>query len=485
MRKTMSTLGYYIHHKWKNYQLYGITQKTKKGANINAREILERQKNELIAKASIKKRSANMQKLENALNAMIYPIKTGSDGSLNTRMQTFLENSISEMLGTWIMQWEGLGAKGTSINPNSYKFGATKGYALRNTTALKQQIQNAMQHLVTNPNEQLFQKFDYILSLIAQAENVSQDYINKNSKYKDFVSYKLMSAVDKNKYSNIINQLNEALASISGASWSNTVGTAFEHAIATLDDRLQGAIDNTVIQLLKNTVVTGNKTSNIIYIGLDTHMKNLQSTFSEAGDNSSVSIKTYGDTASQQATFKTDVDLIYNQESFKISAKNYNLKNDSRISMVSDTPLLMALMKNVDNDFINHALNILTANEGNSNQKTLKQIAYQTINKILIIEAIAGTGFKGKGTADTLVINNRSAKTVKVISIGDLLDPAMEQAYKINGLDTLITKGQEYNEWQGDKPNWKLGKRRIETLLIKLRQQKIKVSLDTNKAKIF
>lgn len=481
----MATLGHYVHHKWTNYQLYGITQKTKKGSSVNARGIFERQKNELMAKASIKKRSANIQDLEDALNAMIYPIKTGSDGSLNTRMQIFLENSISEMLGTWVMQWEGLGAKGTAINPNSYKFGATKGYALRNTTALKQQIQNAMQHLVTDPNEQLLQKFNHILSLIAQAENVSQDYINKNSKYKDFVSYKLMSTADKNKYSNIINQLNEALASISGASWSNTIGTAFEHAIATLDDRLQGAIDNTAIQLLKDTVVTGNKTGTITYTGLDTHMKNLQSTFSEAGDNSSISIKTHGNTATQQATFKTDVDLTYNQEAFKISAKNYNLKNDPRISMVSDTPLLMALMKNVDNDFINHALNILTANEGNSNQKALKQIAYQTINKILIIEAIAGTGFKGKGTSDTLVINNRSAKTVKVISIGDLLSPAMEQAYKINGLDTLITKGQEYNEWQGDKPNWKLGKRRIETLLIKLRQQKIKVSLDTNKAKIF
>jgi hypothetical protein len=50
---------------------------------------------------------------------------------------------------------------------------------------------------------------------------------------------------------------------------------------------------------------------------------------------------------------------MFNDENYKISAKNYSLKEHKNIHLVNGSGLLDILLKNVNATYINHYLNIV------------------------------------------------------------------------------------------------------------------------------
>ena len=469
----MATLGNYIHYHYENYQKYGITQKGKN--NNNGMTILQAQKNAMIAKAKVSKNSANTQKLQQALQGMLYP-KTERDAQSQIRMQQYLENSISDILSKWVVQWDGLNFQGTSKKLDSFKFGETKGYYLSNITKLLNQAKSLQTSLSSgNVNQDFIAKLDNLIILAQQAQNNAETFLKQSGG--NFVSYtKIANPIQKKDYINTIKQLNSVLTTLSTATYQEALGTAFEHAIGTLDDRLNNTVDAVSTELLKNTIVTGAHSEQVQINGLDSHMKNLSASLKVNAPDISININAQGNTTTLNTVFKADVNLQYNNEKYRISAKNYNLK-DPRISIVSNISLLTGLMRNISPEAINHALN-MTVSHGVT--KTIQEQANDAIKMILAVEALTGIS-QTKGSADTLIINNRSAKKVLVKPVAELITPELINICSFSGY-TLDKKGEIYNQWMSSKNkanDWLAGKIRIDKLLKILHQQKLHISLNT------
>ena len=466
----MSTLGNYIHYQYSNYQKHGVTQKGKN--NENGMFILEAQKNAMIAQVRAKTKQKNTIQLQQTLQGMIYP-KNEYDAQINARMQQYLTSSISNILSKWVIQWEGLGTQGSSTKIDSFKFGEVQGYHKSNIDKLLTQLLNIKNALNSNNNidQKFMNQINNLLSLASQAQSNAETFLKQGGG--DYVAYtKIGDPIERTNYINVIKQINNALATISTATYQEAIGTAFEHAIATLDDRLNDTIDATNIQLIKNTIVTGTKTDTISLTGFDTHMKNLSSNFNFSNGEANVKISSQG-AATANTVFKTDVNLQYNGEKYRISAKNYKLK-DTRISLVNNMSLLTGLMRNISTNALNHALN-MTITHGVD--KSIAQRAHEAIKTILAIQALTGLG-QMRGAADTLVINNRSAKQVIVKSMSELITPDLINKCTFSSYDL----DEKYNKWMSAKNNtnsWLAGKIRIDKMLANLHQQKIKISLNT------
>lgn len=496
----MASLGWYIHYKRENYEKWGVAPPDIGTKKLSTMGIYQKQKEELIQKIERRGKQKGIKDLEDALTAIIYPI-TDADFAGHNRMQQYLETTISDMLLKWSVDWmQGLSVQG-SRSKDSYKFGESKGFSLAKIHELKVKIESIFNSLVSakaldeKTETQLNTLYNIVNQIIAATSRVS----------KDFVSYKNLSANTRNSLKPLIADLNTYLEQLTSVAYADAIGSTFEHAIATLDDRLSATVDATSIELIKNELVTGKERSNVAISGFDKYMGELSGSI--AGGKKKQAEETHGDlvvTVEDESTpkdlkvvYKADVALQYNNEEYLISAKNYKLAAGSTVSLVSETPLLFALMKNANNSFINHALNAMLTVPIVQNLEW--EMANDAIRFTLITEALSGIsqGY-GTGAADTLIINNRSNREVKVISIQDLVPKAANdpkyQWYNINKYDldnqpVGVEKDNKYNIYidaskkglEG-KAAWNLGKRRIDKMLAELHATKIKVTLDYKKA---
>ena len=78
-----------------------------------------------------------------------------------------------------------------------------------------------------------------------------------------------MSAEGKEKYLNLIQNLNAALEIAATASRTEAWGMSFEHASVILDDLAKKGIDEQVDELLNK--ITGTNKTKIIYSGINPH----------------------------------------------------------------------------------------------------------------------------------------------------------------------------------------------------------------------
>jgi hypothetical protein len=85
---------------------------------------------------------------------------------------------------------------------------------------------------------------------------------------------------------------------------------------------------------------------------------------------------------------KVDVNFDFNDELFKISAKNYKDPLKSGIHIVSGTSLL-AMLLDADSsvDFVNHYLNITSSNPGDSG---LIESAHRAVKLTILLKALTG-----------------------------------------------------------------------------------------------
>lgn len=484
----MSTLGQYIHHSWKNYQRYGTSFKTPSSSDGMA--IIQRTKNDIIARAHSKGKQAGIANLEAAYNGMLYP-KTEEDKQLNEKMRQFLEATLSDMLLKWQINFEnGLEATGTSLKSNSFKFGEKQGFHLENIRQLRdeaRQIQTVLQS--QNPASSFLSKIDHIINLANQiikgAKNAVRAQGGASGQNLDYIRYDRMSAEGKEKYLNLIQNLNAALEIAATASRTEALGMSFEHALLVMDDTANQGIENLTDNIIKEKLV-GTNEAKITYENF-AHEKNAGLRRTVVDNNPQAGTKVQFDidsgNLSTNVVFKTDVTLTYQDEQYKVSAKNYRLASNNSIHLVQSLPLLTGLLRNTSNDFMNHSLNLLLSLGEEGARAADRKETENIMKTILVIEALTGLS-QEPGAADTLIINNRSKKQVRVLSMSDLIPVDNLEGFSIKGFpEDMLAYPRAYNKWEDSKTRsrWGNAQMRIEKLLMRLYKAKIDVSLNTSK----
>lgn len=460
----MSTLGDYIHLNYENYQKYGTTRNKK--SSSNGIDIVQKQKNSFKNKIANKRIQSNYQQLESFYNDMLYNPKSQA----HKNMEIILAKELSDIVAKWqIDLTNGLNATGSSVNLKSFKFGEKKGFHTGNIERLKEQVEQLLINLqqISKTNENLQQLKNLTEELLLQSKE-----IEKTGKMSDFVSFK-----NYNDLKDFTHKINEILEASTYMGRSEAMGTTLEHALVAADDNIEKYINGLSDNLVKDNVV-GNLKDNIQFSGLDPYNLELQQTIYESKTNfknDTLKITGKGTGVSSNSIYKMDVRLTYDGEEYRISAKNYSLDKFLNIHLVQGRPLLMILLGNLDITTINHILNIICSS---GSPKSIQQIGYDVLKDIIGIDALVGNAQK-QGYADTLVINNRSARQVKVIPMA-LIAQQLNNMIKIT--PNLEEKMSGINQRYGDQKNsWVESKHRIDKLLAEIHRIKLSVSLDSTK----
>lgn len=471
----MAGIGEYIHYWYANYEKYGTNfplgpQESKVGSAAIGMKIMQQQKAKMLNQVRLRQKNNNYQGLENALNNIYYP-KTPEDKSAHDRMAHIVETVLGEQALRWAVSWaQGGGAYKRGIGEKSY-------FRLSTVRHLKQDIERTL-NTITNPNTNTASKavkkledlLTQVKSLEGQAEAILKEAPN---------DAKIISIAQNTNIANIINSINKALDTITSASRSATIGDLFEIGTASLDDHMGKVVDKHTINMIKNELVTGNKTArvSITPIGSWANMDIIPETKHSQvlEDGTKVNIALNGDL---ETKYKMDVNLTYDNEQYRISAKNYLMKHNMNIHLLNGSPLLNIMQKNADVDFINHFLNITLTNQGRSSKGQILDLAHDTMKTMVILEALTGMSQK-TGYADTLVINNRTAKRIIVKPMAQMINAINDNYFRISGYE-LDTNSKTYNQWVGSSGRDLLQSRtRIANMIAKLHAAKINVSLNT------
>lgn len=472
----MAGIGEYIHYWYANYEKYGTNfplgpQESKVGSAAIGMKIMQQQKAKMLNQVRLKQKHNNYQGLENALNNIYYP-KTPEDTSAHDRMAHVVETVLGEQALRWAVNWaQGGGAYKRGIGEKSY-------FRLSTVVHLKQDIERTLKMITTNHNlnaaKNATDKLETLLAQVRSLEAQAQAILKEAPNNTGIISIKQNTNV-----SNTINSINKALDTITSASRSATIGDLFEIGTASLDDRMGKVIDKHAINMIKNELVTGNKTAqvSITPIGSWANMAIIPETKHSQvlEDGTKVNITLNGDL---ETKYKMDVNLTYDNEQYRISAKNYLMKHNMNIHLLNGSPLLNIMQKNADADFINHFLNITLTNQGRSSKGQILDLAHDTMKTMIILEALTGMSQK-TGYADTLVINNRTAKRIIVKPMAQMINAINDNYFRISGYE-LDTNSKTYNQWVGSSGRDLLQSRtRIANMIAKLHAAKINVSLNT------
>lgn len=472
----MATLGDYIHYNYSNYEKYGTGRK--KGDPD--RKILETEKNKMIERAKRGKSVKNLKKLESALNGMIYP-KTEEDKDSHNRMKNYLMLSMTDMCTKWVMQWEGLGIQGATRKADSYKFGEVQGYSKSNIDALLNQLREVRIALSSAQiTGEFVRKIDSLIDLVARAQANAETYLKGRGG--DMVRYaKIADPVQREDYLNVIKAINGALSTMATAAANDTIGLAFEHAIALMDDSLTDTVAGTGYEIVRDVLSTGTKSDTVDLGQLDKFLKQTNESLVTTSLDAEVKIDIKGNPSSSAGTiYKTDVQLTYNGEKYNISAKNYTLK-DPRVTLVHGLSPLTGLLRNIETESVNHALNQIFAH---GVPQDVSDNAHRQIKTILAIEALTGMSQR-HGGSDIIVINNRSKRRVMVARVEDVVKDADRflEMCSFSGYDFDKPGAEDiYNRWvdakeHGDDVQLKI---RQDLLLSKFHKAKIKIRYNTN-----
>lgn len=466
----MSALGEYVHYSWSNYRKYGLNRKRKGQGVETAIQIFQQQKQAMLNKIP-KKENKHQIQLENALSNAIYPMAN------NSQISSQLHKNLELLCGNLLVAWGGENSlaaikQNNQVSTNQY-------FSLSNLVARKNQaisILNAIgSNLPSNVKRyeqltiQLQQLIDDITKVEASVSNVSNNALQT-------VKYSLNDPSLKNT---LIPRINETLLKIAHHSMFKATGDLFENAIASMDDRLSKNINHVSDNLIKEILV-GEKGINVKPVSkVESYQVNTRTSLGQKVDQGFSADIGYTDGDGFKVVSKVDIQLQYQDEQYNISAKNYSLKNNNSIHLLSSSGLLDILLKNVNTNFINHYLNIVTSKGHKSSN--VEQMAHQAAKSIVAIEAITGLSQRGGG-ADYLIVNNRSQKRVSVIPMYRIINHKnWEQFYSIVGYkESDIKKNNIFEDsTSGKKYDFLAGKIRIDKLLSELHKIKISASLNS------
>lgn len=451
----MPGIGDYIHLSYENYKLEGTTTSQDTNNYNSAATILNQEKEKLLNVVRSRHKNNNYQALENVYNSIFYP-KTSEDKNFAETKRQEIEKYLAEEALKWISLWDqGGNVAKQSIGKNSI--------SVDRLLSLKNQIHNTILSLSNLDNmEEKVQQLQVLLSqleTLQNGQNSGKIIFTKNSK-------------------NLVADINKGLQNIATSTVYQALGNLFEKAGASLDDSLKNVTEAEAMRLVKENIVTSSKHS--VHINANNATNNI-SMVGDLGDGIKFDIK--GAKENSTSIYKADVQLTFNNERFNISAKNYKLNNNKNIHLLSSSPLLTILQNNVSVDYINHYLNIVSAG-GKGRDKNLFQLAHNTTKIIIILEALTGIS-QVTGYADTLVINNRTAKKIVVKPMREIIDQleVLYKDFKISGYRS--GSSVNFNKKQGKGYDTNSAYKRISILLNKFAQDKISCSLNTEKLNWF
>lgn len=475
----MAGIGEYIHYNYQAYLQYGTNEPGQKAKNRISADVFKKmyQSNLNKAKSRLGNSGQNKyQELENYLNVIMYPQQhEGRRGDLNdtARMQT-IETLVGEEALKFVANWQQGGMTYTSKFSGKIRF--TPGTALR----IKTTAENLLNAISRSKNvAQATERVNKLKILINQIEQLEKAANISLNSYSGKNSLTQIDIGDNANVRDILGQINNSMATISNASFLQGLGKHFEGFLASVDDSLNNEVENVTVELT-NQLLTGTQ-----HTKLETkHSISPKVTYSSPEGAAQMNAS-----GNFNSTYKMDVNLTFNNEQYRISAKNYAMNNqDQRVHLLNGSPFLDILQKNLSIDQANHLINALVA-KGKTGMVLSE--AQKVAQAIIYLEALAGISQK-QGYSDYLIINNRSAKQIKVRPIADLIKP-LEQGV-MNSLPISI-KGynpQDFtnlNTWVGSGdmkekgyrvPDIGNAYRRIGNLLNKLKSIKISASLNTH-----
>lgn len=353
---------------------------------------------------------------------------------------------------------------------------------LENTQSISvQQLQNYATTL-QNIGEQLTNKQDVSPSDINQLNLTIkrvEAYI-KTCQNNGIVKINDLSTNDQAK--DIIAQINNTLQ-LASLPWAAATGEVFEDFLTMATIYAQKKSDQITDTLIKDILVGSSGRSKV-----SIQLNNFDSDFvnanllqnSSAFKNKKGSINNFTNYEFNLGTTqdKLDVNMTWNGDKLRVSAKNYKLKDNSAlIHLVSGTSLLY-MIQNENVDFINHWLNIITVS-GKSDKiaKSYLQAAHTAMKTTLFAKALTGQGLGRSGVADTFIVNNRSKKHIYVWSMKEVFDAC------INNLDSVKFKNYPEtisNNWVGSGkkvPSNASAQQRISNLIAKVHTYKLSISV--------
>ena len=176
---------------------------------------------------------------------------------------------------------------------------------------------------------------------------------------------------------------------------------------------------------------------------------------------------------------KVDVEMNWKGRDLNISAKNINIKDYTRIHLVSDTSLLF-LLQDEPAPFVNHALNILsrhTGREGIQKINSMRADMLQELRLIALYKALTGDA-GGRKKANTFIVNDNATGRVQVYDVGEIIEKAMEG----NNLSSAVGVPALGANWRlfSNARHATSAAERISGLLADVHERKISVTLSVS-----
>lgn len=461
----MSGIGEYVHYWQAHYQQSGLARKDGKPPAVSS--ILNKQKQQFLSQ--LKRPNNNYIQLQQDLTALLYPNQQTLSGSKQASLDKKLEKLLGEMMLKWSTAWT---TKGTAPRSFGGKSTIRLGTIRKMVESINRVINTVHQRYDdVNLAEEKIKELNILIVQVRALESQANKFAGEGAHGNTLIS---LDNLNHDTYKAV----NTALQKISNAEYFKSIGSYLEGSIATLDDRLQGKIEECANGLIKQ-VITGQNTTSF------QESSSISSDFLQTfplEDGSTFQLSLNGN-LDKDNIMKMDVNLIRNNEQYRISAKNYSLQNSNRVHLRSTPKSLLALLQGVASEnFINHYLNIISSRKGKGSNisSSLIMEAHQIAKMLLVGEALVGMN-QIQGYTDTFVLNNRKAKQIIVKPMKDFFIPFQEALFNITGYD--LDLGKNLNHWEGDHKmgvSQEKANLRIAKLLGDLHAAKITVSLNSN-----
>lgn len=126
------------------------------------------------------------------------------------------------------------------------------------------------------------------------------------------------------------------------------------------------------------------------------------------------------DTQSRRS--KIDIQLEWDKEPLRISAKNIRIKDTHGWASLVDGSPLLTMIQNMDIDFVNHYLKLISYNKIPTELKDIRENTIEQMKLNLAFTALIGDQFSNsKDKVNVFVINDKNGKGIKFIAIPDLV----------------------------------------------------------------
>lgn len=467
----MSGIGDYIHYKKSNYRKFG-TYRNENSNYSEAMDIYQKQRNSLKARIP-STQNKELEELENFLNGMMY----GKEKNPQADIKAMKE--LQDRLLTVFQE-----------KYNNFGINFTKGLGVYYDPKLisnrKEEIdisvlENYLQRIINLANTNNKAK-SFDINKINQTIQELENYINTHQNEK---KVSLTNATAQNLIANI----NEVLK-MQSVPMALAIGDAFEYWLA-LASQYAGAkaieeADKVVNDLVKGTTGRSNPIISLSnfsdeFVSMDDLINSGVFSPNWKPINNSTAFKF--DKPTQD---KLDVVFEWKGDELNISAKNYKLSSDDKmIHLVSGTSLLY-LISTENTDFVNHWLNTVSGNSGDTIAKANLTSAHIAMKLTLFAKALTGMGTSSNSNvADTFILNNRTKSHIYVRNMKNVF----------NAVDSIIDNdinAVRFKNYPNRIPNVWVGKKqgamdrasaqqRITNLIARLHTYNISVSMNPNK----